>query len=378
MGFKNERRAIDALSLAIATGAPKIVKERLASRPTLARHYRPLHEAAFHGRLELARLLLDNGADPDALAPPIAPWFGTRPIHRAVEQNPELPRAQEHLAIVRLLAERGADLTARGGDLDLSPLVLAAFSGAGNCARVLVQLGVSIDAYSAAALGERDALKQLAPRLSAIDEPDRNGLTALHHVAASRFHRDDPFARRTLRNTAAWLLEAGASTGDTPQPHAPGGEVVIRSALEWAVDHGENLEVVRLLLERGADPNRGDLLLLALMRSDTQAASLILHYGADPDRLTARGASTLVLLAHWGRDRMVEWLLAHGADPNVGSLRGDTALIAAIRRGLPARCIQALLDTGADRDFRDRRGHTALDYAFAAERRDYVTLLRFS
>ncbi len=377
MGFKTSRRAIDALSLAIATGAPRAARERIASRPDLAKHWRPLHEACFHGRGELARLLLEHGADPNAVSPKTPPHYAMLPLHRSIEQNATVPRGPEHEGVVRLLLERGADPNARGGELDLAPLPLSAFAGVRRFAAPLLGAGAKLDVYSTAALGDVEGLEVRLREVPHVDVPDQNGLTALHYAAASAFGGGDLTVRRQLRAAAAKLLEAGASLELAPPPTAavPEHPYLRKTALEWAVLCGGNIDVVRLLLERGADPSVGDLLLFTLMREETGLASLLLHYGADVDRLTERGAPPIVVLSHWGRGSMVEWLLFHGADPNVRSTSGDTALLAAVRRGLTPRTVKALLARGADRELRDAKGRTARDLAQSLERGDLFEIL---
>lgn len=58
--------------------------------------YTPLHECCSRGHLEIARLLLQHGADPNASA-----TGGIRPIHDAVEND--------QVEVVRLLLSYGAD-----------------------------------------------------------------------------------------------------------------------------------------------------------------------------------------------------------------------------------------------------------------------------
>jgi uncharacterized protein len=377
MGYRTSHRHADALSLAIATGAPRAVREWMAAYPHLARHWRPLHEAVVHGRVEIVRLLLDSQADADLAAPPRAPYWGARPLHRAVTANATVPRGPEHERIVELLIERGANPNARGGEFALRPLEAAALSGVRRLIAPLIAHGADLDLHAAAAAGEVELVARRLAAAAHADVPAANGMTALHFAAAVRIEPHDPDAlvlRRRYRDVAARLLEAGASTGDTPRG-ASSGETS-RTALAWAIDHSTNPNLVRLLLERGADAQRGDLLLTALMRGATDIAATLVHFGADVDRLGADGDPPLVALAKWGRGSMVEWLLVHHADPNVRTPAGATPLHAAVRRGLPPRTVAALLDRGASREARDARGFTALDLAEERGLRDLIEVLK--
>ena len=181
------------------------------------------------------------------------------------------------------------------------------------------------------------------------------------------------------------------------------------TALWYAATHGR-LEVVQLLLEKGANPNariRDNTLtrtiftmqwffedgatafVRAAQSSDTALMKLLLQYKADPFIKTAYGDTALTAAGGIGwvegvtyersPDENVEalrMLLDLGLDPNVGNNEGRTALMGAALKGRNA-AIQLLVDRGAKLDQRDRgsrdtdklgsaaAGHTwqALDYA---------------
>ena len=74
------------------------------------------------------------------------------------------------------------------------------------------------------------------------------------------------------------------------------------------------------------------------------------------------GPSFLVLASSGGRVDHVRWLLAHGANPNVVSKFGWTALMSAALQG-HTEIVALLLEAGADPNTRDAAGETALMYA---------------
>jgi len=105
-----------------------------------ARCQTPLHLAARFGRDDLAAILLDGGADPNA-----RDKRGDRPLHLAAEYG--------HAAVTRLLLRRGASVDAPGS-MDRTPLHAAA-SGLGGTqdeagrllvANALIERGADVNA----------------------------------------------------------------------------------------------------------------------------------------------------------------------------------------------------------------------------------------
>lgn len=159
-----------------------------------------------------------------------------------------------------------------------------------------------------------------------------------------------------------------------------------------------NSSLVRLLLEHGADPNlktatalyREPPLNLAILSGDANSAELLLQFGADvnaPREMTSAaswlshrqksdGAAPLLLAVP--SLRLVNLLLAHGADANQPNKYGYTPLMAAAdSAGSEQRCrvAAALLQFGADPAAVDERGNSALRYAILRNFSAMVDLL---
>lgn len=165
------------------------------------------------------------------------------------------------------------------------------------------------------------------------------------------------------------------------------------------------VEIARLLLERGAAPDRpgaleGDLspLATALANGDVAMQQLLLDAGADPAGPGTGGAPLLFDAVRLGDAAAVRRLVAAGADVDVRdadgaawdgavgaalrsarelaakmdtqpprtadpeALTGITPLMLAARRDEPA-VLEALLGSGADPDARDGAGATPLSHA---------------
>jgi ankyrin repeat protein len=194
----------------------------------------------------------------------------------------------------------------------------------------------------------------------------------------------------------------------------------------------EHLDLITLLLEKGADPNArvkdntltrtiftmqwfyengATAFIRAAQSSDTALMKLLLEYKADPKAATAQGDNALTASAGIGwvdgvtyersakeNVEAVRMLLDLGLDPNGANQEGRTPLMGAALKGRP-EVIQLLVDRGARLDTRDRGSRDthipgatiagltweALDYAeglvrvgvqSAVERPEAVALIR--
>jgi ankyrin repeat protein len=334
------------------------------------------------GRVDGARLLLDAGADINA----VEQWGGQSALMWAA--------SQKHPAMVKLLIERGANVNARGVTRDwqrritaeprpkdlhrggFSALLYAAREGCRECARHLVEGGADIN----------------------LTDPDRT--TPL--VIALMNMRFD---------TAAYLISAGANVdkwdlyGRSPIYTAVDLSTLPRGGRPDlpSTDETTALQVIRMLLERGANPNlqlklrppyrnvifdrNSDNAVLtigatALLRAskagdNPDAIKLLLEYGANPNLPNVDGITPLMTAASMGHGnggsrgrfnteedslKALPLLLKAGADINAQAADGQTALHSAVQKGW-IKVAKFLAENGAALDAKDSRGRTALDYA---------------
>jgi len=129
-----------------------------------------------------------------------------------------------------------------------------------------------------------------------------------------------------------------------------------------------NSTAVEHFLHTGLSPNSTDargvpLLTLAIRNRQYQLILRLLEAGASPNAVSAdRGNSALSEAAVIGDQEMVETLIKAGADLNVQSKNGQTALMMAIGEGY-TEIARFLLDNGAKTDAVDQLGMTAYKYA---------------
>jgi ankyrin repeat protein len=255
------------------------------------------------GRVDAAKVLLKHRANPNAREV----WGGqTALMWAAAQSQPEM---------VRLLIDHGAEVNARANTRDwqrrvtaegrpkdmnrggLTPLLYAAREGCIPCAAELLK------------------------RKADINLADPDGVTPLI-LALMNIHWD----------TARFLIERGADVnlwdfyGQTPLYAAvdmntlPKGRRVELPALDTAT----GLQIIEMLLAKGANPN-------------AQLKLRIPHRQVPYDRYTEPmlniGATPLLRATKAGDIPVVKLLLAHGADPNLPNFNGDTPLMAAVGKG---------------------------------------------
>jgi ankyrin repeat protein len=321
------------------------------------------------GNVEAAQLLLDRGATIDAREK-----FGgqTALMWAAARRHPEM---------IAFLADRGADLDAASTNRDyqrritaegrpksmdsggFTPLLYAARENCLKCVDVLLEKGADIDL------------------------PDPDGVSPLH-VAVMNANWD--LAKR--------LIEAGADVnqwdifGEAPL-FTVVGNYTRRDGGRGSIDppnETEGIEIVNLLLERGANPNmqlffrpanvrgatnlRGSTpLIRAANLGDLPMVKLLLEHGADATLMQAdRQTPIHAVLAGRANEKdaieLIKVLHAAGTDVNVVALvvhieevRGGSPLHYAVRKRYKD-VIRLLASYGADMNLKDQDGLTALDY----------------
>jgi ankyrin repeat protein len=136
---------------------------------------------------------------------------------------------------------------------------------------------------------------------------------------------------------------------------------------------GENVEQVKLLLDRKADPNRGGWagyasgsgggtsyssgypIYFALATKNNETLRLLLEHGANPEKYTMseKDPRPLEAAIASGSVESVRVLLQHKADPNAPFKDGALPLTSAFRSDRAVDLVRVLLDAGADVNGKD-------------------------
>ncbi|KJV97530.1 ankyrin repeat family protein [Orientia tsutsugamushi str. Sido] len=144
-----------------------------------------------------------------------------------------------------------------------------------------------------------------------------------------------------------------------------------QTALHCAIET-ENLDIVSLLLNSGADPNLCDNLHFsplhkACMRNNEDIVKLLLDYEVNVNVPNIWHSAPLHYAARFGLPNTVKLLLNHGAIVDLQNSNGNTPLydvIAYGRGGLSCiQVIKLLLNAGADVNLSDNYNHTPLHCA---------------
>src|SRR5690242_18284238 len=283
---------------------------------------------------------------------------GWTPLHVAVAEQQE--------KIVRLLVEAGADLSAPT-EQGRTPLHVA-LEQAPDLVGVLRELGAPVDAASAAFLGDLDQLREELARGAHLSDP----VTGVDLLA---------FAAAGGSVTTARLLPEHGADPDRGALHAAaagahGAPIAVLRELGAPVDAASaaflgDLDQLREELARGAhlsDPVTGvDLLAFAAAGGSVTTARLLLEHGADPDRGALHAAAAGAHVA------LVRTLLDAGADADRRDPEtGRTPLHAAVAAGPDgdsAEVVRVLLAAGADVDATTNDGASALDIGRVAAAR---------
>ena len=347
----------------------------------------PLLDATFSGRLEMARFLLAQGADPNLPnaengASPLS--YAVLSSHPAMVQLLlasgahvdtrsrdggsllHLAASKENQPVVQLLLDAHADLTVLDAQ-GRTPLDSAILHGQSGTASLLLKAGADVKHVHAA--DGRGPLHEASIKgLAALIEPlVEAGADAVQRDRSGQTPLDLALAYKNENVVAALLhLAPARQAAGVPTGAATVAEIA-RDAMENATVRGQT-EIARMLIGAGFDINQptaahSSYLNDAALKGQTKVALLLLDHGANLDSRNAEGGSPLHDAALAGSTDVIALLLDHGAKIDVrDSESGATPLMLAASLGRVGG-LALLLKRGASPTLRDKQGRTALDRA---------------
>ena len=348
---------------AIAAGDVARVKALLTANPELASvpdendrfSSLPLHFISMSGNVEIARLLIEAGADVEC--------------GDTDESTPLDVAAMNHRGeIVAFLLSKGADVNRRDKN-GACAMSFAAAAGDSAIVGQLIRAGADLNfrdvsgntlLHFATSPNLRTLFDLLLARGGNPDVAASDGMTPLH-LAAGR------------GNTA--LVEALLAAGANHSPKDEHGQTpLIGAAMR------NRAEIVRRLIEAGADPNATDQngntpIHPATWTSSLDALEVLIEHGADVNAVDASGETPIFAAVGRGNPAIVERLLKAGArvdarDPHVGATPLHFAAVMGYKEAA-----EQLLASGADIDALDNAGKTALEMAVTYGHRNVAELL---
>lgn len=178
---------------------------------------------------EIAKVLLNAGADPDALCDA----YGSRCTTMALLVSSTPPaRAGVQVPVLHALIDAGASIASKGEGNWTSPIETALVFGFREAAQALVDRGAPIETLAAAGgLGRADDVRRMLPSAPSLDR---------HRALALAAQSGHPA-----------IVELLIDAGEDPNRYNPPGTHAHSTPMHQAINAG-HLDVVKTLIARGA------------------------------------------------------------------------------------------------------------------------------
>jgi ankyrin repeat protein len=301
------RYGVAPLSLAAANGnaamVELLIKAGADANTTLPEGETALMTAANTGSVAALKVLIAHGAQVNA----VEKTRGQTALMWAVNEG--------HADAAKVLIEAGADINARSRG-KFSPIVFAVRGGKTEIVKILLAAGAKANDTVAGAAVSSGVAGPTTDSTSLVGLAMINGQYDIAQLLlANGADANAPDSRGSLLHTLAWMRRPGSGRGLPPDPV------------------GDSLELAKVLLARGANPNvQIAWEEIPFDRDDGEAKSPP-NVPAGRDYIIMSGATPYFLAAKNGDVALMRMLVANGADPRTPNVQGVTPFMAAAGLG---------------------------------------------
>jgi ankyrin repeat protein len=328
----------DVFAVLIAAGAEVNSKEKFFE-------WSPLHIAVMNGRIKMAEVLLEQKAALEA-----ADRLGKTPLHyaKSIEMWKFLISKNANISAASKKGETVLHSAAAANNAELLQFLIA---GGGFDVNKKDNEGETA-LFKTAVHRSKDAAKLLLEKGADIDARDNGG----GHILPTAVSSGDT-------STVALLLENGA-------------DINVKDKYKNGVVHiCTSIEMAGLLLKHGADINARDENGCSPLHGvrKTDLCEFLISKGADINAQDARGMTPLMEAASRGNFEIAVLLISKKADTGLKSAGGETAMHFAVRGFNEEKIenfkkiIDALIAKGADINAKANFGDTPIFSAFQPE-----------
>lgn len=357
----------------------------------------PLVFAARSGYINIVHILLKHDANPEA-----TDQYGASALHAStspeitealidggcfiniksrygLEETPLCMAIMERLdSVVRVLIDRGADITMPVDATNKSPLILAINYHRPSIVKWLIKGGCNVNPSTDFNVTKVSA----TPLMSAVFSSKSVELINILIDNGARLEERslgdetalEAAARLNIKPAFDALVQCGAEINGSDKDG-------LTPLMKMVKAHAINS--VKMLLEAGADYNasislgsHNTALHIAAGNSNRPAImQVLLKHGANMEVKNSAGHTPLVLAALNNCNAMVDCLVRHGADINAQDKNGHTALMTCVIK-LKIPQVEMLLKNGADVHFlHPQSGMQAVHFAAELPNTSIMTLL---
>ncbi|MDH5680370.1 MAG: ankyrin repeat domain-containing protein [Spirochaetota bacterium] len=332
-----------------------------------------LHIAAFHGNVESMKLLIDNGADINAVdgkirsSGIISDGKHVRTINEPGDTALEVAIGQGHSEAVKFLLRKGALINPERKKYGWTALHQAADGSRNDIVKLLISRGANVNAQ----WDEGKTPLNMASNQGIKDLLIKHGAKDIY----LRLHKEFIAAVRKRDHAKVLIYIKQGVNVNTRDGY-------FGTALHYICGLYDAGKMAKLLIEHGADVNlrnrNGETPLIKAASSWKGGISqALLANGAEIKDRNQEGRTALHIASYNTQYEGARLFIESGADVNARDKSGQTPLHLAIKPGSimtsktkkgekiywQEECIKILLSRGARLDIKDKKGNTPMDLA---------------